>query len=156
MQFVHVPYKGTAAAQIDLLSGRLQFMFDSMVSAMANAKAGKVKALAVTSPERWPSAPELPTMAESGFPGFDMTAWFGLLAPAGTPAPIVSRISEVLSKGLQTRDARKRIAAVGAEPGHMTPAEFGQYIHAENIAVEKDFRGRVGANRGVIDLQPNL
>ena len=132
VQFVHVPYKGTAAAQVDLLGGRLQFMFDSMVGALANAKAGKVKALAVTSPERWQSAPELPTIAESGFPGFDMTAWFGLVAPAGTPGPIVSRISEVLLKGLQTADARKRIAALGAVPGHMTPAEFGRYIRAEN------------------------
>jgi tripartite-type tricarboxylate transporter receptor subunit TctC len=139
LQLVHVPYKGTAAAQTDLLTGRLQFMFDSMVSAMANAKAGKVKALAVTSLERWKSAPELPTMAESGFPGFNMTAWFGLLAPAGTPAPVVSRISEVLSKGLQAADARRRIAAIGAEPGHMTPAEFGQYIHSENARWKKIF-----------------
>ena len=107
---------------------------------LANAKAGKVKALAVTSPERWQSAPELPTMAESGFPGFDMTAWFGLLAPAGTPAPIVSRISEVLLEGsAEHRGARKRIAAIGAEPGHMTPAEFGRYIHAENARWKKLF-----------------
>jgi tripartite-type tricarboxylate transporter receptor subunit TctC len=139
VQFVHVPYKGTAAAQADLLTGRLQFMFDSMLGAMGNAKAGKVKALAVTSPERWKSAPELPTMAESGFPGFSMTAWFGLLAPAGTPAPIVSHISEVLLKGLQSADVRKRIAAVGAEPGNMTPAEFRQYIHAENVRWKKIF-----------------
>jgi tripartite-type tricarboxylate transporter receptor subunit TctC len=139
VQFVHVPYKGTAAAQVDLLSGRLQFMFDSMVSAMANAKAGKVKALAVTSPERWQSAPELPPMAESGFPGFNMTAWFGLLAPAGTPVPIVARISEVLSAGLQRIEVRERIAAIGGEPGRMTPAEFGQYIHAENTRWKKLF-----------------
>jgi tripartite-type tricarboxylate transporter receptor subunit TctC len=139
VQFVHVPYKGTAAAQTDLLGGRLQFMFDAMVSAMPNAKAGKVKALAVTSLERWRSAPELPTMAESGFPGFNMVAWFGLLAPAGTPAPIAARIAAVLSKGLQSADARSRIAAVGAEPGHMTSAEFGQYIHAENARWRKIF-----------------
>jgi tripartite-type tricarboxylate transporter receptor subunit TctC len=118
VQFVHVPYKGTAAAQVDLLSGRLQFMFDSMVSAMANAKAGKVKALAVTSPERWQSAPEL---------------------PAGTPVPIVARISEVLSAGLQRIEVRERIAAIGGEPGRMTPAEFGQYIHAENTRWKKLF-----------------
>ena len=139
VQFVHVPYKGTAAAQTDLLSGRLQFMFDSIISALGNAKAGKVKALAVTSPERWPSAPEIPTMAESGFPGFNMTAWFGLMAPAGTPAPIVSRIAEVLSKGLQSVEVRDRIAAIGAEAGRMTPAEFGRYIHAENTRWKKLF-----------------
>jgi len=139
VQFVHVPYKGTAAAQTDLLSGRLQFMFDSIITALGNAKAGKVKALAVTSPERWHSAPELPTMAESGFPGFNMTAWFGLMAPAGTPAPIVSRIAEVLSKGLQSVEVRDRIAAIGAEAGRMTPAEFGRYIHAENTRWKKLF-----------------
>ncbi len=139
VQFVHVPYKGTAAAQTDLLSGRLQFMFDSIISALGNAKAGKLKALAVTSPERWPSVPEIPTMAESGFPGFNMTAWFGLMAPAGTPAPIVSRISEVLSQGLQSIEVRERIAAIGAEAGRMTPAEFGQYIRAENTRWKKLF-----------------
>jgi tripartite-type tricarboxylate transporter receptor subunit TctC len=139
VQFVHVPYKGTAAAEVDLLGGRLQFMFDSMVGALANAKAGKVKALAVTSFERWQTAPELPTMAESGFPGFDMTAWFGLVAPAGTAEPIVARISGALSKGLQTAEARNRIAALGAVPGRMTPAEFGRYIHAENLRWRKIF-----------------
>ncbi len=132
LQVVHVPYKGTAAAQVDLLGGRLQFMFDSMVGASANAKAGKVKALAVTSPRRWPSAPELPTMAESGFAGFDMTAWFGLLAPAGTPAPVVARISQVVLAGLRSSAVRQRIGAVGGEPGDLTPAEFAQYIRAEN------------------------
>jgi tripartite-type tricarboxylate transporter receptor subunit TctC len=139
VQFVHVPYKGTAAAQVDLLSGRLQFMFDSIISALGNAKAGKLNALAVTSPERWPSAPDIPTMAESGFPGFNMTAWFGLMAPAGTPAPIVSRIAEVLSKGLQNVEVRDRIAAIGAEAGRMTPTEFGRYIHAENTRWKKLF-----------------
>ena len=139
VQVVHVPYKGTAAAQVDLLSGRLQFMFDSMASASANAKAGKVKALAVTSPQRWPTAPELPTMAESGFPGFNMTAWFGLLAPAGTSPQIVLRISDVLLKGLRTADARQRIGGIGGEPGQLTPAEFGQYIRAENARWKKIF-----------------
>ena len=132
LEVVHVPYKGTAAAQVDLIGGRLQFMFDAIGGALPNAKAGRVKALAVTSPARWPSAPELPTMAESGFPGFDMTAWFGLLAPAGAPAQSVERISEVVLKGVQTAEARKRIAAIGGEPGRMTPAEFARYIRAEN------------------------
>ena len=148
LEVVHVPYKGTAAAQIDLVSGRLQFMFDAMVGALASAKAGRVKALAVTSPGRWPSAPELPTMAESGFPDFDMTAWFGLLAPAGTSAQIVARISEVVLKGVQTADARKRIGAIGGEPGRMTPAEFARYIRAENARWRKLFSdGRLMVER---------
>jgi tripartite-type tricarboxylate transporter receptor subunit TctC len=140
-QVVHIPYKGTAAAQADLISGRLQFMFDSIISALGNAKAGKVRALAVTSPERWHSAPDIPTMGENGFTGFNMTAWFGLLAPAGTPRPIVLRISEVLSKGLQSFEVRERIAAIGAEAGRMTPAEFGEYIHAENTRWKKLLAG---------------
>ena len=139
LEVVHVPYKGTAAAQVDLISGRLQFMFDAIGGALPNAKAGRVKALAVTSPGRWPSAPELPTMAESGFPGFDMTAWFGLLAPAGSPAQSVARISEVVLKGVQTVEARKRIGAIGGEPGQMTPAEFARYIRAENARWRKLF-----------------
>jgi tripartite-type tricarboxylate transporter receptor subunit TctC len=142
LQVVHVPYKGTAAAQIDLLSGRLQFMFDSMVSAAASAKAGKVKALAVTSAQRWPATPQWPSMAESGFAGFDMLAWFGLLAPAGTPPQIVSRLSGVLLQGLQAADVRQRIAAVGAEPGRYTPAEFAAYIRAENARWHRLFADR--------------
>ena len=137
VQFVHVPYKGTAAAQVDLLSGRLQFMFDSMVSALANARAGKVRALAVTSGRRWPGAPDLPTVAECGFPGFDMVVWFGLLAPAGTPVPIIDRIARALSKGLQDGEIRKRITAIGAEPGNMTSSEFGRYLGSENIRWKK-------------------
>jgi tripartite-type tricarboxylate transporter receptor subunit TctC len=148
LEVVHVPYKGTAAAQVDLLSGRLQFMFDAIGGALANANAGKVKALAVTSPSRWPNAPELPTMAESGFPGFDMTAWFGLLAPAGTPVQSVSRMSEVVLKGVQTADARRRIGAIGGEPGRMTPAEFARFIRAENARWKKLFSdGRLSVER---------
>jgi tripartite-type tricarboxylate transporter receptor subunit TctC len=148
LEVVHVPYKGTAAAQVDLISGRLQFMFDAIGGALASAKAGRVKALAVTSPARWPSAPELPTMAESGFPGFDMTAWFGLLAPAGFPAQSVARISQVVLKGVHTADARKRIAAIGGEPGRLTPAEFARHIRAEHARWKKLFSdGRLGVER---------
>ena len=86
--------------------------------------------------------PQLPTMAESGFAGFDMTAWFGLLAPAGTPPQVVSRMSDALLKGLRSADARQRISAVGAEPGHFTPTEFAAYIRAENARWRKLFSDR--------------
>lgn len=132
LQIVHVPYKGTAAAQVDLLSGRLQFMFDSMASALPNARAGKVRALAVTSPQRWQAAPALPTMDESGFAGFDMTAWFGLLAPAGTPASVVERLSATLLAGLRTEAVRQRLGTIGGEAGQLTPPQFAQYLRAEN------------------------
>lgn len=139
VQCMHVPYKGNAAAQADLLGGRLQFMFDSIGNALANAKAGKVKALAVTSPVRWPAAPDLPSMAESGFPGFDMLVWFGLLAPADTPAPVIARLAEALAKGLRDAEVRKHIAILAAEPGRTTPAEFARYIKAENLRWKKLF-----------------
>lgn len=139
LEIVHVPYKGTAAAQVDLIGGRLQFMFDAIGGALPNAKAGKVRALAVTSPARWPSAPDIPTMAESGFPGFDMTAWFGLLAPAGSPPQSLARIAEVMLKGVQTAEARKQISAIGGEPGRMTSAEFARYIRAEHARWRKLF-----------------
>jgi tripartite-type tricarboxylate transporter receptor subunit TctC len=136
---VHIPYKGNAAAQADLLGGRLQFMFDSMGNALANAKAGKVRALAVTSLSRWPGALELPSMAESGFPGFDMVVWFGLLAPANTPPPVIARLSAALTKSLRDAEVRKRIALLNAEPGRTTSAGFGRYIHAENLRWKKLF-----------------
>jgi tripartite-type tricarboxylate transporter receptor subunit TctC len=143
---VHVPYKGTSAAQIDLLSGRVPLMFDSMVSALANAKAGKLRALAVTSAERWPSAPELPTLAESGFPAFSVTTWIGLHAPAGTPAPVIARLSGVLLQGLQTQEARAGLGVLGAEPGRSSPAEFSRFIGSET----EHWRAAIG--RGVVQI----
>ncbi|HEX4985272.1 MAG TPA: tripartite tricarboxylate transporter substrate-binding protein [Burkholderiales bacterium] len=136
---VHIPYKGTAAAQIDLLGGRLDFMFDGLASAQGNARAGNVRMLAVTSAQRWPAAREVPGMAESGYPGFDMLTWFGLLAPAATPAPVVSRISEALVRGLRNPEVRQRIATIGAQAGGMTQAEFARYIRAEKARWRKLF-----------------
>jgi tripartite-type tricarboxylate transporter receptor subunit TctC len=125
---IHVPYKGTAAAQVDLLAGRVQIMFDSLSSGLVNAKSGKVKALAVTSPKRWPMAPELPTLEESGLPETDMMAVFGLLAPAGTPKAVVDKISGALLEGLRTPEVRARINQIGAEPGDLSPEGYGAYL----------------------------
>ncbi|CAN5469760.1 tripartite tricarboxylate transporter substrate binding protein [soil metagenome] len=127
----HVPYKGTGAAQIDLLTGRIPMMFDGMVTGMANAKLGKVRAIAVTSTDRWPGAPELPTVAEGGYPGYSLLAIFGLMAPAGTPPAVVAKISAALQAGLRNPSVREQIAAVGAEPGKMGPAEYGKYLSGE-------------------------
>ncbi len=145
---VHVPYKGTAAAQLDLLGGRVPVMFDSPVSAMANAEAGKVKALAVTSPARWPSAPDLPTLAEAGLLETDVMAVFGIVAPAGTPAAVVNRISAALLDGMQSPDVRKRFQLLGAEPGTMTPKAYGDYLNTQTERWVKL------ANEGKIDLKP--
>jgi len=125
---VHVPYKGTAAAQVDLLAGRVQIMFDSLSSGLVNAKSGKVKALAVTSPKRWPMSPELPTLEEIGLPETDMMAVFGLLAPAGTPKAVIDRLSAALLAGMRTPDVRARINQIGAEPGDWSPEAYGAYL----------------------------
>lgn len=125
---VNIPYKGTAAAQVDLLAGRVPIMFDSLSSGLVNAKAGKVKALAVTSPKRWPLAPELPTIQEVGLPETDMMAVFGLLAPVGTPKPVVDKISAALLEGMKSPEVRKRINSMGAEPGDWSPKEYGDYL----------------------------
>lgn len=128
VSLIHVPYKGTAAAQVDLLAGRVQIMFDSLSSGLVNAKSGKVKALAVTSPKRWPMAPDLPTLEESGLPETDMMAVFGLLAPAGTPKAVVDKLSGALLEGLRTPEMRARINQIGAEPGDWSPEAYGAYL----------------------------
>jgi tripartite-type tricarboxylate transporter receptor subunit TctC len=106
-------------------------MFDNLASASAQVKAGKLRALAVTTARRSPLAPELPTMAESGVPGFDISTWFGLLAPAGTPADIVAKWNAEVTRILRTPEMRDRLTAMGAEPAPDTPAEFAQFITTE-------------------------
>jgi len=133
----HVPYKGTAGAQMDLLAGRITMMFDNLANGFANAKAGKVKALAVTSLRRWPSEPDVPTMSESGFPGATILSVFGLMAPAGTPAPLVAKLSDALAKTLQNEEYRKNIIQTGTEPGAMAAAEYGKYIGDESRRWER-------------------
>ena len=115
-----------------LLAGDIQLMFDNLASASAQVKAGKLKALAVTTARRSPLAPDLPTMAESGVPGFDISTWFGLLAPAGTPPEIVAPSGTPRSaRILRTPEMRERLTAMGAEPAPDTPAEFAQFIASE-------------------------
>jgi tripartite-type tricarboxylate transporter receptor subunit TctC len=128
---LHVPFKGAAPAMQALLSGDIQLMFDNLASASAQVKAGKLKALAVTTARRSPLAPDLPTMAESGVPGFDISTWFGLLAPAGTPPDVVARWNAEVGRILRTPDMRERLTAMGAEAAPDTPAEFAQFIASE-------------------------
>jgi tripartite-type tricarboxylate transporter receptor subunit TctC len=128
----HIPYKGTNGAQIDLLAGRISIMFDNLTNGLANAKAGKLKAFAVTSPRRWPNAPDIPTTAESGYPGVTIMSTFGLMAPAGTPSVVVDKVSAALLKGLRDDKYRKTIVDSGSEPGAMSPKEYGSYIGEES------------------------
>ena len=127
----HVPYRGNAAVMPDLLGGRLTMVFSSPVSALPLAREGKVRALAVTSPTRAPSSPDLPTMVEAGFPGFDATAWFALLAPAGTPEPIIAKLHREAVRILALPDVRKRFDELGMVPMGTSPAQFAAAMAAE-------------------------
>jgi tripartite-type tricarboxylate transporter receptor subunit TctC len=128
---VHIPFKGGAPATQALLAGDTQFMFDNLANAMAQVKGGKLRALAVTTAKRSSLAPELPTMAEAGLPGFDISTWYGLFAPAGTPPAIVARWNADVTKILTAPDVRARFIADGAEPAPNTPEQFAQFIAAE-------------------------
>lgn len=134
---VHIPYAGAGPAQLGLLAGQTDFMFDNLASATAQIKAGKLKALAVTTPQRAPSLPDVPTMAESGLAGFDVSTWFGVFAPAGTPPAIVALLNEAMTAALRTPEMRERLARMGAEPAPMSSAQFAGLIRAELAKYEK-------------------
>jgi tripartite-type tricarboxylate transporter receptor subunit TctC len=131
IDMIHVPFKGAAPAMQALLANQTQLMFDNLASAMAQVKAGKLRALAVTTAKRSPLVPDLPTMAEAGVPGFDISTWFGLLAPAGTPPAIVAKWNEGVTRILRDPAMRERLAAQGAEAAPTTPQAFAQFIAAE-------------------------
>jgi tripartite-type tricarboxylate transporter receptor subunit TctC len=127
----HVPYRGIAAVMPDVLGGRLTMVFGNTSATLPLTREGKVRALAVTSPKRAAAIPDLPTMGESGFPGFDAVAWFALLAPAGTPEPIVATVHREAARVLSLPDVRKKFGELGMEPVGNTPAEFTAAIAAE-------------------------
>ncbi|MEP7206264.1 MAG: tripartite tricarboxylate transporter substrate binding protein [Casimicrobiaceae bacterium] len=131
IDMIHVPFKGGAPATQALLAGDTQIMFDNLANATPHVKAGKLKALAVTTAHRSRLAPDLPTMAEAGVPGFDISTWFGLLAPAGTPREIISKWNAEVTRILAARDMRERLVAQGAEPSPTTPEQFAQFIDQE-------------------------
>lgn len=137
---VHIPYSGASPAQLGLLAGQTDFMFDNLASATAQIRAGKLKAFAVTTPQRAAAFPEVPTMAESGLPGFDISTWFGVFAPAGTPAPVVARLNEVFTAALQSSEMRERLARMGAELAPMSPGQFARLVQDELAKYEKVVR----------------
>ena len=132
IDMVHVPYKGGGPALVALLSGQVQLMFATLPAAMPHVKSGKLRPVAVTTSHRSQALPELPTIAESGVPGYEAATWYGLLAPAGTPKAIVDRLHAEIVKILAT-DTRQRLAAQGFEPAGTTPAEFAGYIKSEIV-----------------------
>ncbi|HSS71576.1 MAG TPA: tripartite tricarboxylate transporter substrate binding protein [Casimicrobiaceae bacterium] len=131
VDMVHVPYKGSAPAVSDLVGGQVQLMFDNLPSSLAQIKAGKLRAIAVTSAQRAPALPDIPTIAESGLPGFEATSWFGVLAPAGTPPAVVSRLNAEIDKWVQSPGGKEMLLAQGAVPAGGTPEQFAAYIRAE-------------------------
>jgi tripartite-type tricarboxylate transporter receptor subunit TctC len=132
VQMVHIPYKGGAPAMADLLAGQVQLMFDNLANALPNVRAGRLRALAVTTLARSPAMPDLPTIAESGLPGFDLTTWFGLMVPAGTPPEIVVKLNAEIVRALNAKDMRERLEKMGAEPpANNTPEHFAVFIRAE-------------------------
>jgi tripartite-type tricarboxylate transporter receptor subunit TctC len=129
---VHIPYKGSGPATADLLAGRVQLMFDNLASALPNIRAGRVRALAVTTRERSAFLRELPTLHESGLPGFDLTTWWGVMAPAGTPPPVVDRLSDEVLRAMQDAEVAARLRDMGSEPPAVrTPAQFTAFVERE-------------------------
>jgi tripartite-type tricarboxylate transporter receptor subunit TctC len=131
VEMTHIPYKGAAPAVIDLIAGHVTLMFDNLSSALPNIKAARVRALAVTTLKRSPLLPQLPTISESGLRGFDVSTWFGIFAPAGTPPDIVARLNAEVARILHTPEMRERLAALGAEPIGNKPEEFAAFIKTE-------------------------
>nr|MCU0889192.1 tripartite tricarboxylate transporter substrate-binding protein [Rubritepida sp.] len=131
IDIVHVPYRGGAAMLTDLLSGRVQIAFDNLPQILPHVRSGAVRGLAVTSRDRQAVIPELPTMIEAGVPGYEIISWFGVTAPAGTPAPIVARMNAVLRAMVADPAVLAQLAQMGATPLSMTPEEFGAFLRAE-------------------------
>ena len=131
VKMTHVPYKGSSPALTDVMGGQASLMFDTMLSAMPFVKSGKLKALAVTSAKRSPAAPDLPTVAESGLPGYETIAWNGIVAPTGTPKEVIARLSAELKRALEMPEVREKFAAQGFAAAWSTPEEFAAFLKAE-------------------------
>jgi tripartite-type tricarboxylate transporter receptor subunit TctC len=128
IQMVHIPYKGGAPLLVDLMGGQIPLAFDNLPSSMQHIRNGKVRALAVTTAKRWPGAPEIPTMAEAGIAGYESSAWFGLLAPAGAPKAVVELLQRHVSELLKTPEIEKAYFELGATPVGSSPDEYQRTI----------------------------
>lgn len=131
LKMLHVPYRGSAPAITDLLGGQVQSMFDNMPSALPHVQGGRLRAIAITSAQRSPLLPDVPTVAESGYPGFDVQSWFGLAAPTGTPHPVIERLNAALAKVMAAPEVRQRLRDLGATPEASTPEQMRAFAAAE-------------------------
>jgi tripartite-type tricarboxylate transporter receptor subunit TctC len=137
IQAVHVPYKGTGPALIDLLGGRLDWVMEYFPALQKQIDAGELRALAVTTPQRFPLRPDIPTMAEAGVPGYDGSAWVGLMVPAGTPKDIVDKLQQTMAQALKDPAVVTRIQNMGVVPGGQSSAEFAAFMAAERARYKK-------------------
>ena len=131
VDMVHVPYKGAAPMLTDLMGGQVQVGFDNLPSTINFVRSGRVRAIAVTTPQRWPGAPDIPTVAESGLPGYEVSGWFGLLAPAGTPPAVLATIQQALAEAVKQPDINKQMLELGAQPVANTPDAFAKLVQAD-------------------------
>ena len=130
-KLTHIPYKGVNLAMQDVIAGRIDFVVIGVPAAAPHVRSGKLRALAVIAPQRLPALPEVPTVAEAGLPGFEVTTWYGVLAPAGTPRPIVTRLNAELVKAMHSPEMKERLAGIGTDAVTSTPEEFAAYIQSE-------------------------
>ncbi len=137
VKLTHVPYKGTQLSLTDLMSGQVAMLFDAIITAKPHVDAGRLQALGISTLERSPLLPELPTISESGLPGFESYNWFGVFAPAGTPQPIVDRMNAEMNRALQDPVVRARFAQLGFEPAGGTPARFAAMMARETAKWRK-------------------
>ena len=137
VDIVHVPYKGSGQAMADLIGGQVAVAFDQITSSLPQVEAGKLRALAVTSAKRFPSVPNLPSVAEAGIAGYESVSWNGIAAPAGTPREIVGRIQQEVARALQSPEIKERFFKDGIEPVASTPEQFAAHIRSERAKWEK-------------------
>lgn len=131
VDLVSVPYKGGGPAVLDLIAGRVQVYFSTIPAALSQVQAGKLRAIAVTTTKRVATIPDIPTVSETGLPGFDVVGWFGIFAPAGTPRPVIARLNKEINDALRQPDTQQRFATQGLIPGGGTPEELGAFLKAE-------------------------
>jgi len=131
VDMLHVPYKGSGPAVTDLIGGQVDYMFDSVTSALPHIRSGKLRAIAVTTTKRSSALPGVPTIAEAGLPGYDLSPWFAVYMPAGTPRPVVVKINAALVEAMKLPDVKARFATIGAEAVGSTPEQLATHLEAE-------------------------
>jgi tripartite-type tricarboxylate transporter receptor subunit TctC len=141
---LHVPYKGSGPAMTDLLGGQVDYMFDSITSAKPHIDSGKLTPIAVTTAKRSSTLPNVPTLAEAGVKGYDLSPWFAAFVPANTPPAVVARLNQAMVDALAKPSVRTRLAGIGAEPIGSTPAQLGKHL-----AAETDKWGKLIRERGI-------